>query len=561
MNSSKDFHSAPEETIEKVDDMLLQDGPKNSVVTDKTIEKAGSREEIPSSAYIQGWRLHLITIAIFISLLVAHMEATIVSTSVIAITNDLGGFSKSVWIFTGFLLTYSGLVIIWAKLSDIYGRKPFILAALLIFTIFSGACGASQTMTQLIVFRCIQGIGASGIYGIAVIINMEMVPPVRYPQFIALMTVAITMAVTFGPLIGGAINNHTTWRWVFLLNVPLGAIAIAMLAILQPTVFPNELYLNPTKSRAFSIKSLERVDAFGATLLLGAGVTLIVGLQLAADRSSFSSAVVLALLIIASLMWLGFFGWSWFVTTKSQLPDPVFPWRFATSRVCAGMLLGTILIVCTIQIPQRFQTVNNDSAFKAGTRLIPFSMMAPVAAIIGTIMIGRTRIPPIYFLLAGGLFEVAGTVGLAMTPTTLKVWPAQYVFQVLAGTGVGLFTGTLTLICPFVVPKGDLGVGTAAVAQFKILGGMAVLAIVTSVMNRSIRNELLTILPVEEVGKVLKATKVLSNLSEDMQEQVRGIFGRGYNLQMKIIIGFAAAQVPATLLMWTKKPLMVDKKK
>lgn len=98
-------------------------------------------------------------------------------------------------------------------------------------------------------------------------------------------------------------------------------------------------------------------------------------------------------------------------------------------------------------------------------------------------------------------------------------------------------------------------------AQFKILGGMAVLAIVTSVMNRSIRNNLLTFLPVEEVVKLLDATKVLSTLPEDLQEQVRGVFGRGYNLQMKIIIGFAAAQIPATLLMWTKKPIMVDKKK
>jgi hypothetical protein len=112
-----------------------------------------------------------------------------------------------------------------------------------------------------------------------------------------------------------------------------------MLAVFQPTVFPNQLYQSPTKTRTFSIKSLERVDAFGATLLVGAGVILIVGLQLAADRSSFSSAAVIAMLIVAGLVWLSFFGWSWFVTTKRTLPDPVFPWRFVTNRVAAGMLL------------------------------------------------------------------------------------------------------------------------------------------------------------------------------------------------------------------------------
>ncbi|TVY23362.1 Efflux pump [Lachnellula hyalina] len=555
---------------------MLQDTTNVSVTSGNHDEEtsdiadAAFGEKIPDSEYLTGWKLHLtILFRLLLALFAVQMEATIVSTSVIAITNELRGFSMSSWIFTGFLLTYSGFVIIWAKLSDIYGRKPLLLASLFIFTAFSGGCGAAQTLTQLIVCRCLQGLGASGVYSLVIIIFFEMVPPHAFPKYTAIVTMSITMSTTFGPLIGGAINNHTTWRWVFLLNCPLGALSLLGLIILMPTVFPNQRYLaqlsnNPPPSK-FSFQSLNRVDGLGAMLLLGASVLLITALQQAADGKSFAAAVVLPLLVISGVMWVAFVAWSWFVTTKRTLPEPIFPWRFIKSRVCIGLVLntfftGTIITVATIQIPQRFQTVNGDSAFVAGTRLIPFSIMVPMGAVISALIIGKTRIPPIYFLFAGGLLEVAGTAGLCVTPTTWKIWPPQYVFQILAGTGVGFFNGTLTLLVPFIVEKRDLGVGTGAVAQFKVLGGMAILAVVTSVMNRVIRSELERILPTEQVQLLLETTNVIAKFPPEIQEQVRHIFGRGYNLQMKIMIGFGAAQIPSTLLMWTKKPIMVEKK-
>lgn len=118
---------------------------------------------------------------------------------------------------------------------------------------------------------------------------------------------------------------------------------------------------------------------------------------------------------------------------------------------------GTILIVVTIQTPQRFQSVNGDSAFTAGVRLLPFSIMNPIGAIIATILVGRTRIPPIYFLFAGGLLTVAGTAGLSVIPNTPKIWNPQYGFQIIAGAGLGCFNGMLTLLIPFVFEKKDLG--------------------------------------------------------------------------------------------------------
>jgi len=187
--------------------------------------------------------------------------------------------------------------------------------------------------------------------------------------------------------------------------------------------------------------------------------------------------------------------------------------------------------------------------------------MVPMGAVIVSLLIGKTKIPPIYFLFAGSILEVIGTAGLSQTPAHHKIWKLSYLFQFLAGAGVGCFNGTLTLISPFTFEKRDLGVGTASVAQFKVLGGMAVLAITTSVMDRWVRRQLLqTTLPLETVELLLQTTDVIDKLSESDKAIVRNIFGRGYNLSMKIMIGMGAANFPSTLLMWTKKPIQVIKK-
>ena len=148
----------------------------------------------------------------------AQMESTITSTSVITITDDLGGYIKSSWMLTAYWLTSGAFQIIWAKISDIAGRKPTIITACSIFTVFSGACGGSQTVIQLIMFRWLQGIGGCGILALGQLIFFELVPPEKYPPYIALVTVVVALSLVVGPIIGGGITDHGNWRWVFLIK-------------------------------------------------------------------------------------------------------------------------------------------------------------------------------------------------------------------------------------------------------------------------------------------------------------------------------------------------------
>ncbi|KAG8531949.1 uncharacterized protein KY384_003585 [Bacidia gigantensis] len=531
-------------------------------------EESGQSEKgQEASKYIVGWRLHLISFALLLSLFMSQMESSIVSTSVIAITNDLGGYEKSSWVFSAYLLTYSGLLIICAKLSDIFGRKPVLVISIVVFVAFSGACGGSQTFIELIMFRWVQGLGGSGIYSIATLLFFELVPPAKWPDYTALVSAVIALSLICGPLFGGAISAHGEWRWVFYINLPIGVFALGLVLISMP----KRLQTEPAALRAklpwwhgFQLSTLARVDVLGALLLLGACLLLSTALQQATAGVSFTAAKVLPLLVLAGPVWIAFVVWQWFATTKRTSPEPVLPWRLFTNRVFVGLILntyfaGTILTVCIVQLPQRFTTVNGQSAFQAGVRLLPFGAFIPAGSVLAAILIGRARISPLYILLAGGFLEVIGTALLSQSSAEYHISAAQYGYQILAGTGVGFFNATLVLLVPYVVDKRDLAVGTAAIAQFRLLGGAVGLAIVTTVMNRSIAPRLSEFLAPKQVDILLESTSVLGMFSESIQSEIRSVFSYGHNLQMKALIGFAAAQVPATLLMWGKEALSVPK--
>jgi len=162
-----------------------------------------------------------------------NFEISIVSTSLVSITDDLQHFSQSSWVVTAYLLTYTSFMIILARVSDLVGRKTILILSMFVFTIFSGGCAAAQTMVQLyasknlsvtlsdahrIVCRAFQGLGGSGVYSLVMIILFEMVPPAKWPLYSVIVTSLFGLSMVLGPIFGGLINLHSSWIWVFLLK-------------------------------------------------------------------------------------------------------------------------------------------------------------------------------------------------------------------------------------------------------------------------------------------------------------------------------------------------------
>ncbi|KAL3458394.1 MFS general substrate transporter [Aspergillus heterothallicus] len=522
--------------------------------TPKGIEAA----ENPAQ-YLTGTRLYGVTATLCLCLFLTNLEVPIVSTALVGIAGDLGGLEKIYWITTAYLLGYGGVLVVCAKLSDIFGRKTCIITSIGIFVVFSAACGGAQTMNQLIVFRALQGLGGAGNYAIATIIVVEMVPPEKYAAYTGGVASVFVFSLLFGPIWGGAITQHSTWRWIFLLNIPPGVMAIVCLVLLLPNGFPFH-YKSPeargTWGEAF-MKAYQRIDIIGAFALTAATVLFAAGLNEADEEFTWRSAFTITVLVLSGLLWIFFTLWERRVTLKAALVEPVFPWRFFKNRVWMAMLLNSIFLgmnwfAAIFIIPQRFEIVNSLSSFNAAVRFIPFSLLSPIGSLVSPGLAKGAKVPMMYFLVAGAAVQIIGYGLLGTLPTDGGVRAREYGYLVLAGFGCGLCTPILTLMTPFATEKQDHAVAMGAIAQFRILGGSIGLAIVTAIQHSYLRTHLSNFLTGSVVEAVLDSTAVIATLPSDTQAHVRETYGDSYNLQMNVLAGMAGVQLLTSFLMWQK---------
>ncbi|KAF2016768.1 putative multidrug resistance protein fnx1 [Aaosphaeria arxii CBS 175.79] len=482
-------------------------------------EKTESPEEmVENSHYPQGIRFWLITIAISIALFLTNLEIPIVTTSVVAITDDIGGFDKSGWLISSYLLGYVGVVVIFAKLSDILGRKLLLATAIIIFIIGSAACGASQTIVQLIVFRAIQGIGGGGCFavGITMITDLES-------------------------------------------SIPCAAPALAFTVFAIPPGFhgaPIERPVSP--ARKFLGKEVrDRMDFLGGILLLLATLALTAGFHEANAAFPWRSAYVITLLTSSILLWFALVYWERKVTLANDMREPVLPWVFLANRVVLGLLLDSLFLggswfVGVFTLPQRYQIVHATSALQAGIRTMPFTFAAPLGAAWSSAATGKYKIPPIFILMVSASLQILGFALLATLPNSVAVPARSYGFQIVAGFGCGITISLPALVIPFLVEIKHRAVGLGAIGQTRIMGGSIVLAIASSVFHSYTRPRLQNLTGSKEV-----ATHSGWSQGSIPSDEVRHIIARGYDLQMLVLCGCGGAQLLAILLMWRRKQVVI----
>ncbi|OTA83132.1 hypothetical protein M434DRAFT_36824 [Hypoxylon sp. CO27-5] len=512
--------------------------------------------------YIHGPRFWFISAALAIMMFLTNLEVPVVITALVAITNDLSGFENVGWVVASYLLGYVAVIVICAKFSDIFGRKLVFILSTVIFVIFSAACSASQTMTQLIIFRAFQGVGGGGCWSLSTIIIVELVPAEKYPKFVSNISIVNALALLLGPIIGGAIASNTTWRWIFIINVPIAAPAFFISLFAIPNGFP---YHNQPDRRQPGMKSLvgtatlSRIDIPGTILILFATLALTSAFEEADQRFPWRSAYVITLLIFSGLFWIALAVWERHVTFSNGVREPILPWRFLKNRQMLGILLNFVLlggptVICMFIVPQRFQLVYGTSGLNAGVRLIPFTVVIPVSSIVASILAGKLKVPPLYLLIVGSCLQVIGFAFLGTLPSTLDIPPRIYGFEIIAGWGCGINFALLFILIPWVNEKPDHAVAMGAGSQFRMMGGSMVLAISTSVFNTYARPKLQTLMGVSDTNTLIE---LLPTLSQGLQEQVRYVLAEAYNRQVLVLCVSAALQVPASLLMWKREQLRI----
>ncbi|EXA35898.1 hypothetical protein NW756_003642 [Fusarium oxysporum] len=511
--------------------------------------------------YLTGWKLHSLSAALWISLFLSTLETTIVSTSLVSITNALNGFILRDWIVTSYLLTYTGFLTIYAKLSDVFGKKTMLLLALLIFTLFSGLCGAANNVVDLIILRAFQGIGASGIYAMILAIAPSLVPISKYAKYMGVMSTVFITASVLGPILGGVISQHSTWRWVFLLNLPGGAIAFVMVCFFLPaSEESSSLSLLKVLRSKVRRSNWVRIDVLGIILLLAASVLLVFALEEGGTRYSWGNAIVIATLVLAVVLFFAFGFWEVYVEKSPSKQEPVFPPSICKDRISSAMLLTTCFVgfpfvSMVVNIPQRAQAVYGMSPSRAGIILLPMMLTSPAATVLSGYLTGNAKVPPAYLIIIAAVLQVLG-VGLtcSLSTDTTDMPDAQYGYEVLMGVGFGMSLATILTFARVVVSEANLPVMMGALTQIRVLGGTVSLAICATLLNNHLKPKLHDLVSSEQAAAILDSVSAIDDLERSQQLAVRKAFAEGYNLQNIFMTAMSAAGLIASLFLLERHP-------
>ncbi|MBC9002003.1 MDR family MFS transporter [Micromonospora aurantiaca (nom. illeg.)] len=422
-------------------------------------------------------QIRLLMFGLMTGMLLAALDQTIVGTALPTIVGELGGINHYSWVVTAYLLASTASTPLYGKMADLYGRRPVFLFSIGMFLLGSLLAGLSQDMTQLIVTRGVQGLGAGGLMTLAFTIISDVVSPRERGRYQGLFGAVFGVSSVAGPLVGGYFAENN-WRWIFYINVPLAILAIV--------VCWHVMRLVPFERREHT------VDWIGAALLVAGVSCLLLALSWGGAEYAWGSGVIVGLFAAGAVLGV------LFVVQEARTKEPILPLRLFRSATFAlangaGFVLGLVMFGSIIFIPLYLQIVKGASPTRSGLLMLP--MMAGV--IVTSVLTGRamSRIGRYkWFPVAGAAVLVVGMLLFQQLQVATSLWLA-FGYMVVIGVGLGLCMQSLILAVQNAVSVRDLGAGTSSATFFRSLGGSFGVAILGAVLSSRLTAEMSARLP------------------------------------------------------------------
>ncbi|MDO0927913.1 MFS transporter [Streptomyces sp. TG1A-8] len=410
--------------------------------------------------------------ALLLGLLLAALDQTIVATALPTIVSDLGGLEHLSWVVTAYLLASTAAIPLWGKLGDQYGRKRLFQTAIVIFLVGSALCGVAQNMPQLIGFRALQGLGGGGLIVLSMAIVGDIVPPRERGRYQGLFGAVFGATSVLGPLLGGLFTEHLSWRWVFYVNLPLGVVALAVIA---------------TALRVPRRSDRHVIDYLGTFLIAAVATCLVLVASLGGTTWGWASPQVVGLAVLGVLLAAAF------VAVERRAAEPVLPlklFRVRTFTLAAviSFIVGFAMFGAMTYLPTFLQVVHGVSPTMSGVHMLPMVFGLLLSSTASGQVVSRT-----------GRWKVFPVTGTAVTTLGLLLLHRLDEFSstvemgacfLVFGLGLGLVLQVLVLIVQNAVPYEDLGVATSGATFFRSIGASFGVAIFGTVFSSRLGDQL-----------------------------------------------------------------------
>ena len=486
-----------------------------------------------SHGYLSHRQILVVMSGLLTGMFLAGLDQSIVSTALPRITSDLGGLDELSWVVTAYLLSSTASTPLWGKVSDLYGRRPLFQAAIVTFLIGSVLSGLAQDMPQLIAFRAVQGLGGGGLMALALATIGDIVPPRERPRYQGFIAATFGISSVLGPVLGGFFADGPGWRWIFFMNIPLGAVALVVTSVALKM---------PHVRREHSI------DYLGAAVIVASVSALLLYTAWAGPEHGWTSEIGVTLLVGGLLLAVVF------VVVERRATEPIIPMRLFDDQIfCVsnifGFLMGASMFGAMVFIPVYLQVVKGMSPTQSGLGMLPMIAGLFTTSISGGRWMARTGRYK-WFPSTGSVIVLVAIVLLSRLDVDSPYWYAA-VSMFVMGLGLGLTMQVIVIAVQNSVDRSDMGAATSSVQFFRQMGGSFGAALFGAVLSSRLAVHLAEASAGSDAALSSSATDVqaIDALPEPAHSLVTGAFADAMSEMFLVAVPLVVAAFVTGLFM------------